>query len=316
MTTPPVAPLDPRALRDAFGCFMTGVTVVTTKDASGRPLGYTANSFTSVSLDPPLLLVSIANSSANLEAFTTGAGLAVNILSEDQKDISTTFARRSEDRFANVYWRNGPVGSPILAGVSAWFDCTLDRAIPAGDHTLLIGRIGAYEATPNPGLGYYRGAMMTPATVAAELPAGPNVVLSAVLQAEGLVLMVDDGHGGLTVPMARVGREGIQAALGQLIEALGVTAGAGSVYAVYEDAKLGLQHIALRCAADFCKPRRGAFVDLSRASLSEVTDPALRQMLERLADEARMGNYGIYFGTHEAGRVERMAVERMAKDGK
>ena len=306
MTTDPT-PLDPRALRDAFGCFMTGVTVVTTLDASGKPLGFTANSFSSVSLDPPLLLVSIANSSINLHSFVSGKGFAVNILSEGQKDVSATFARPSEDRFASVYWRHGPVGSPLIAGVSGWFDCTLEQVIPAGDHTILLGRIGAFEASAAPGLGYHRGAYVTPAATTAQLPAGPDVVISAILEAEGQVLLVDDGRGGLSVPMVRVGREGVHAALASLIASLDVKAEPGSIYAVYEDAGLRTQHIALRCPASLGRTAKGAFVELTAEGVADVTDPALRQMLQRLAEESRMGNYGIYFGTHEQGRVQRIA---------
>lgn len=299
------APPDPRALRDAFGCFMTGVTVVTTRDSAGQPVGFTANSFTSVSMDPPLLLVSIANRSFSLPSFVGGAGFAVNILAEGQKDISATFARPSENRFANVYWRFGPVGSPILAGVSAWFDCTLEQAIPAGDHTLLLGRIGAFDHGAAPGLGYYRGAYVTAAATAAQMPAGPDVVISAVIQRGGQVLLVDDGRGGLSVPMARVGRDGVQAALSRLLSDLQVRAGAGAIYAVYEDGWTGTQHIALRCPAEEGRPAQGAYIDLTPDDMSDVTDPALRQMLQRLAEESRMGNYGIYFGTHETGRVQR-----------
>jgi flavin reductase (DIM6/NTAB) family NADH-FMN oxidoreductase RutF len=298
---------DPRALRDAFGCFMTGVTVVTTVDAGGKPVGFTANSFSSVSMDPPLLLISIANRSSSLDAFLTGKGFAVNVLAEGQKEISATFARASDDRFANVYWRHGPVGSPLIAGVSAWFDCTLQDAIPAGDHTILIGRIGGFEALATASLGYYRGAYITPAATAAQLPTGPDVVISAILEAEGMVLLVDDGRGGLSVPMARVGREGVQAALAGLIATTGVQAEAGSIYAVYEDLAQGTQHIALRCPATRGTPSMGAFVELSREGVADVTDPALCQMLQRLAAESRMGNYGIYFGTHEHGRVQRIA---------
>jgi len=297
--------VDPRALRDAFGCFMTGVTVVTTVQ-DGRPLGFTANSFSSVSLDPPLLLVSIANRSANLSAFTTGAGFAINILSEGQKDLSARFARPVDDRFADLYWRHGPAGNPVLAGVSAWFDCRLDQAVPAGDHTILIGRITGFEAGNAPGLGYYRGAYVTPATTAAQMPAGPDVVISAVIEADGQVLLVDDGRGGLSVPMARVGTDGVQAALTRLLAAVGVTAGAGSIYAVYEDAGTKTQHIALRCPARPGKPAQAAFVELSADGVADITDPALRAMLLRLADEARVGAYGIYFGTHETGRVQRL----------
>lgn len=300
-------PLDPRALRDAFGCFMTGVTVVTALDGDGKPLGFTANSFSSVSLDPPLLLVSIANRSANLAAYADGKGFAVNVLSEAQKEVSARFARPSEDRFADLYWRNGPAGSPILAGVSAWFDCMLEQAVPAGDHTILIGRIMGFEAAAAPGLGYYRGAYITPAATAAQMPAGPDVVISAVLEAEGQVLLVDDGRGGLSVPMARVGREGVQAALAGLIENCGVEASAGTIYAVYEDAGTKTQHIALRCPTAPCKPTRGAFVELTKEGVADVSDPALRQMLQRLAEETRIGAYGVYFGTHETGQVQRVS---------
>lgn len=296
---------DARSLRDAFGCFMTGVTVVTTVQ-DGKPLGFTANSFSSVSLDPALLLVSIANRSANLAAFAAGSGFAVNVLSEGQKDLSARFARPSDDRFSDLYWRSGPAGNPLLPGVSAWFDCKLESAVLAGDHTILIGRIAGFETLDAPGLGYYRGAYITPAATAATLPAGPDVVISAVIEAEGQVLLVDDGRGGLSVPMARVGTEGVQAALAGLIAAHGVEAGAGAIYAVYEDAGTRTQHIALRCPARASRPRHGAFVELSQTGVADVTDPALRAMLLRLAEEARLGVYGIYFGTHETGRVQRL----------
>jgi len=302
--------IDPRALRDAFGCFMTGVTVVTMTDEANRPIGFTANSFSSVSLDPPLLLVSIANRSANLEAFRKGGGFAVKILSEGQKDISATFARPVEDRFSTVYWRRGPVGSPVIAGVSAWFDCSLEQAIAAGDHTILLGRIGGFEATPAPGLGYYRGAYVTPAQTAAQLHTGPDVVITAILECEGKVLLQDDGRGGLTLPMARVGREGVQNALARLIAETGLPATAGEIYAVYDDVAQGKQHIAFRCPASPGTPARLAFVDLSPEGVADVTDPAMLTMLERLAAEARMGNYGLYFGTHEQGRVQRIGERK------
>lgn len=295
--------VDPRALRDAFGCFMTGVTVVTSIDAAGKPLGFTANSFASVSLDPPLLSVAIANSSANLTRFTQASGFAVNILAEDQKDISANFAGASRDRFADVFWRRGPVGSPLIAGSAAWFDCSLHAAIPAGDHTLLIGEIGEFAATPAPGLGYYRGAYVTPARSLAELPTGPDVVISAIFQAGESVLLVDDGRGGVTVPMARVGRAGVQDSLVALMRAHGVTAEPGQIYAIYEDSHTGTQHIALRCPVSEMTAQQGIFVPLTPEGETEITDPALRKMLARLAGEARLGRYGIYFGNHQDGRV-------------
>lgn len=295
---------NPRALRDAFGTFMTGVTVVTSRDAEGRPLGFTANSFSSVSLDPPLLLVSIARSSQNYAAFAAAKGFAINVLSEGQKDVSNTFARPVEDRFASVYWRNGPAGSPILAGVAAWFDCSLHQIVEAGDHAILIGRVEGFEATQAPGLGYYRGGYFTPVQTGAAVAGGPDVVISAVIETGGQVLLVDDGTGGLTLPTARVGREGAQAALAGLIAGLGVQAAPGFIYAVYEDVARGHQHIAFLCPAAAARSAKGGFVELSAEGLADVTDPALRVMLERLAEESRMGDYGIYFGNQDEGRVE------------
>ena len=301
---------DPRrALRDAFGTFMTGVTVVTTMDAHGRPLGFTANSFASVSLDPPLLLVQIARTSANYPAFAAASGFAVNILSEGQKSVSSTFARPVHDRFAGIDWQKGPHGSPILPDVSAWFDCATHRIVDAGDHAILIGRVQAFNATSAPGLGYYRGTYFTPVATQATLPTGPDIIVSAILERQGQVLLVDDGFGGLTLPTARVGRDGTSAALASLIAQSGLDAAPGPLYSVFEDVARGQQHIAFRCPATGGQPAKGAFVDLSPASFTDVTDQALRTMLDRLAEESRMGNYGIYFGNQNAGRVTPVSQE-------
>ena len=99
----------------------------------------------------------------------------------------------------------------------------------------------------------------------------------------------------------------LEAFAASLIASLDVKAEPGSIYAVYEDAGLGTQHIALRCPASLGRTAKGAFVELTAEGVADVTDPALRQMLQRLAEESRMGNYGIYFGTHEQGRVQRIA---------
>ena len=177
-----------RLLRDAFGTFMTGVTVVTTLDEAGAPIGFTANSFSSVSLDPALLLVSIAKTSGNYARFMATKGFAINILSESQKDVSNTFAKPVENRFATVKWQIGPHGAPILHGVSAWFDCSTHQVIDAGDHAILIGKVAAFEASGQAGLGYYRGSYFTPAQAGAALASGPAVVVSALIEQDGHVL--------------------------------------------------------------------------------------------------------------------------------
>jgi flavin reductase (DIM6/NTAB) family NADH-FMN oxidoreductase RutF len=292
-----------RLLRDAFGTFMTGVTVVTTADAAGQPIGFTANSFSSVSLDPPLLLVSIAKSSQNYATFAASKGFAINILSEGQKDVSNTFARPVEDRFSTVQWQNGPHGAPVLNGVAAWFDCSLHQIIDAGDHAILIGRVEAFDATTRAGLGYYRGSYFTPSQ---SVVAGPAVVVSALIERDGHILLQDDGRGGLTLPTAQVGTKGATATLESLIAGAGVIASPGVIYSIYEDVEAGQQHIAFLCPCTTGAPAKGCFVELA-TGLDDVTDPAMRVMLDRLADESRVGNYGIYFGNQNAGRVARVA---------
>lgn len=296
-----------RLLRDAFGCFMTGVTVVTTTDETGAPLGFTANSFSSVSLDPPLLLVSISNRSANLAAYTSGKGFAVNVLSEGQKAISNVFARPSDDRFDTIDWQAGPHGAPVIAGGSAWFDCSLEQAIKAGDHTILIGRVEAFEASTAPGLGYCRGAYVTPASTALSAEHGPRVVLAAIVEHEGQVLLLDDGSGGVKLPDVRVGQGGARDAFDRLIAETGTEATPGLVYAIYDDTERGLQFIVHLCPAASDAHKSGAFVALTEDAMSDITDPAQQIMLRRFAAEYRQGNYGQYVGSHVAGEIRPFA---------
>ena len=296
-----------RMLRDAFGCFMTGVTVVTTVDEDGAPLGFTANSFSSVSLDPALLLVSISNRSSNLAAYTSGPGFAVNILSEGQKAISNVVARPSEDRFGSIDWQPGIHGSPIIAGGSAWFDCSLEQTIEAGDHTILIGRVEAFDASTAPGLGYCRGAYVTPAAAALSAEHGPRVVLGAIVEHEGRVLLLDDGSGGVKLPEIRVGQAGARKAIDRLISETGTEATPGLVYAIYDDVERGMQFIVHLCPAASNAHRAGAFVALTEDTMSDITDPAQQTMLRRFAAEYRQGNYGLYVGSHVAGDVRPLA---------
>jgi flavin reductase (DIM6/NTAB) family NADH-FMN oxidoreductase RutF/pimeloyl-ACP methyl ester carboxylesterase len=303
-------PLDPRALRDAFGTFMTGVTVVTSHDSDGQPIGFTANSFSSVSLEPPLVLVCMANSSRNYDALTQATGFAVNVLAADQKEVSNTFARPVEDRFATVDWHPGPNGAPILAGVSAWFDCSMFKTVEAGDHVILIGEVKGFDTATAPGLGYARGAYVTPAVEAEALSQGAHLVVSALVERAGEVLLLDDGNGGLTLPQRPVGREGASKALMQLLETSGLNADPGFIYSVFEDSGRAHQHISFLCQAAGGAPRQGCFTPLTESTLMEVTDPALRIMLERFASESRMGNYGVFYGTQVSGDVRQIVSDK------
>ena len=149
---------DPRTLRDALGCFGTGVTVVTTIDQGGQPVGLTANSFTSVSLDPPLILFSLAQFSQNLEVFQSAGRFAVNVLHIGQQPTSDRFARPTENRFEGVDWENWSLGVPILNGSLANFECETYAIHDGGDHDIFVGRVvrARFEAQRDPLL-YFRG---------------------------------------------------------------------------------------------------------------------------------------------------------------
>lgn len=149
---------DARTLRDALGCFATGVTIVTASTPEGEPVGLTANSFTSVSLDPPLLLVCIAKSSSSLSTLERSEHFAVNVLHIGQQPVSNVFARPGGDRFAETPWQEGQYGMPLISGALANFECEQYSAHDGGDHVILVGKVlrARYEPRRDPLL-YYKG---------------------------------------------------------------------------------------------------------------------------------------------------------------
>lgn len=132
---------DGRALRNAFGSFATGVTIVTTVGPDGADIGLTANSFSSVSLDPPMVLWSLAKTSMNMEAFRHSEHFAVHILSADQEALSTRFASKVVDRFAELALDRGPDGIPMLQECMARFACKVAYQYEGGDHVIFVGKI-------------------------------------------------------------------------------------------------------------------------------------------------------------------------------
>lgn len=137
----PLTPFDQRQLRNVLGTFVTGVTVVTTRDPNGKAFGVTANSFSSVSLDPPLVLWSQALTSSSYPAFRDSEHFTINILADDQIAISNHFAKSQDDKFSSVAHAQGLGGTPILEGAAAHLECTKVAAYPGGDHVVYIGRV-------------------------------------------------------------------------------------------------------------------------------------------------------------------------------
>ena len=149
--------LDDGELRKAFGSFVTGVTVIATREADGTPRGFTANSFSSVSLDPPLLLVCIAKSALSLRVFQEAPCFSVNILEQSQAEVSRIFASQVADKFDLVAWEKGASEIPLLRGSLARFTCETDRQIDAGDHAILLGKVVGFDYQNGTPLSYFRG---------------------------------------------------------------------------------------------------------------------------------------------------------------
>ncbi|MGL6162091.1 flavin reductase family protein [Microbulbifer sp.] len=146
-----------RALRDTLGQFATGVTVVTTRDADGQPVGMTVNSFNSVSLEPPLVLWSIDKQALGYNAFTANDHFAVHVLKADQQHISNLFAGRGSDKFGQVHWHSGPAQLPLLDDCAAHFLCRRVQCIDGGDHTILLGEVLEFTASGGEPLVFHRG---------------------------------------------------------------------------------------------------------------------------------------------------------------
>ena len=155
--------IGPDDFRRLLGHFASGVTVVTTRDSQGRPAGLTASAFTSVSLNPPMILVCVAQNAQSYEALQGADRFAVNILGQGQETLSNRFATKSSsaaEKFEGIGYKPGMLGLPILADALASLECTTVHAYPGGDHTIFVGRIEAGASRDDDGaepLLYYRG---------------------------------------------------------------------------------------------------------------------------------------------------------------
>jgi len=149
--------VDAALFRQLLGRFATGVTVITTRNAAGEPEGMTASSVASVSIDPPLLLVSVDRKNVMHDALARSSHFVVNVLAADQEALSRRFAEVESKRFDGVAFHTSRLGLPLLDGVLAHIECARDAVVPAGDHTVFFGLVTGGVVTDRPPLLYYRG---------------------------------------------------------------------------------------------------------------------------------------------------------------
>lgn len=149
---------DAKAFRQCLGKFATGVAVVTCSDASGNPCGITANSFSSVSLDPPLVLWNIAKVSNSLDAYIKAEHFAINVLSAEQQLLSSHFARSDHTLFKGIEYALSADGAPLFPGTIATFECRTHQVHDCGDHFVIIGEVKTFQSEDADPLLFFRGA--------------------------------------------------------------------------------------------------------------------------------------------------------------
>lgn len=150
--------MDARELRNTLGNFTTGVCLITAHDAQGEAMALTANSFSSVSLEPPLVLWSLQNSSDVFEVFAGPSRYAINVLTSDQEGLSVAYARPGEHQLDPAHYELGDNGAPVVRDALAVFECTLEATYEGGDHTIIVGRVSRFAAQlEREPLVFYRG---------------------------------------------------------------------------------------------------------------------------------------------------------------
>ena len=159
----PCTAIEPARFREALGHYASGITVIASQH-DDEPIGFTCQSFYSVSLAPPLVSFSVKSSSRSYPAIRRAGRFAVNMLAAEQADLSNQFARQGTDKWRGVEWHESPLGNPIIAGSLHWLDCEIHAEHVAGDHLIVIGEvkaIGPQEAAPQQPLLYFKGQYCT-----------------------------------------------------------------------------------------------------------------------------------------------------------
>lgn len=280
---------------------MTGVTVVTTLGEDGTLVGFTANSFTSVSMSPPLVLVCPGNHLSSYEQFLKTDHFAISVLADGQEDVAMRFAGSKGDRFAPQDWNADSAGCALMTGRAAGFSCRVAQRVPAGDHLILIGEVISFDTRDVPGLGWGPGGFFSLARERQANAAPSSAGLtraSVILSRDGTVFMEPDG----TLPSVNVPSEqGALAALSGALAKRGLATRTGVVFAVYSD-DTGLRHVVFRATLD------GEEGELQPLPVDQIDhqsfeDAALGDMLRRFAGEYRNRNFGLYVGDSRRGDV-------------
>ena len=294
--------LDPRALRSAFGTFMTGVTVVTARDRDGQPVGFTANSFSSVSLDPPLLLVCPGKFLSSYHAFANCKKFAVNILTEGQEEVANTFASYKGDRFALVPHYTDEFGNIMIDRALARFSCETHDSIEAGDHTILIGEVKAFSHAAGRGLGYTNGQYFSLGLEWAALEHNGKSVLCGAIITQDDALLLEQTAAGYQLPHVLTGNYGeLRQALVNGLEERGQPVRLGPAYSVFDDGKTDCAYFLAKAQGHICPTLDS--VPITSISTLTFASQSIANMMSRFALESQTRSFGLYIGDATRGDV-------------
>jgi flavin reductase (DIM6/NTAB) family NADH-FMN oxidoreductase RutF len=306
---------DSQGFRKALGHFLTGVTIITAVGADGVPKGFTANSFTSVSLDPPLVLVCIGKTATSVDAFAEGSKYCVNILSDLQRPLSNLFASKSADKFVGEHWAMSGDGCPYIKESLVVFECTTDRLIDAGDHYIALGLVKRFDVNAGRPLGFCRGTYVLPALTQEVVGlAGTTPRVGALLEWRNSLLLLENEQGELSLPAGTLlGEPSIGNSLLGSLAQLDIAATVDFLFSVYEDEK-SQNNIFYRGSFD---PGPKAPPQLI-FPFDDIPWDRVRKrdvkMARRFIDEKRREVAGLYVGGQVAGSIYSFAGSESWRD--
>jgi flavin-dependent trigonelline monooxygenase, reductase component len=312
----PNRPIDVVSLRRTLGAFVTGVAVVTTLDSIGQPRGLTANSFTSVSLDPPLVLVCVSGTASSYPAFSACDSFAINILAEGQEEISNRFASSHTDKFADIGWSGFATGAPILDQSLAWLDCHVFRKTIAGDHLILIGRVEDFSCGTSRPLAYCQGnyVNLRPEQVPVGQHLNKRVLVAWIIESGERILLARQDLGDSTqrwsIPMSPIGRaqqtaQTIRDAARQSVRTEVDIAFLYSVIELPDEEALCLVYRGQAPATVEARQLGGRIEAVAADEIpwEHIPDRHIRNMLRRYLQERVTDRFGIYLGSVDVGKV-------------
>lgn len=318
-------PFDIESFHKTLGSLLTGVTVVTTKDRAGEYYGLTVNSFTSASLDPPLVLFCIEKKASTREAFTNSEGFNVHFLKADQGSLAEKFTKgASRERFAGIEAQETETGAPLIVGIESWLACRTKQSMDVGDHLIILGEVYDCKESNNRPLGFFQNQFQT-FQMGEEIAryssqAGARTTVAWILETEDRRVALHRGLSGqfeipkLQLPSAKISDRHL-AEHAKL--AIGAETRIDFLFSLYEAADESLVLV----YRGLIPPNHGnslnerlMLVDLSRLADLEVTDPIERSILTRYDAERAEARFGIYSGTHSAGHVAQVeGVEEFSR---